>query len=299
MNNLTDYSYISNVIISHMKDYFKSCNIHSAVLGISGGIDSTLVATLLHNVSKQLKEENYDFTFYGVSLPTQTTDKKEFWVSQLVGNAFCDEFSITEMDEVASVVESWLGDWKDNWHPSEKIEPIRSGNAKSRLRMIYLYDYAKKKNGIVIGTDNYTEYLLGFSTIGGDALFDYNPIQHLWKTEVFEMSKMYEIEYRQDDITKAAAIKESLALKPMDGLGISTDDMAQIGARNYYDVDEILKWYLCNKNVERYPDTFISSYDGNKIQRLAIERVITRHKNSEFKRKHPIVINREDYMTEY
>ena len=52
----------------------------------------------------------------------------------------------------------------------------------------------RKKNGIVIGTDNYTEYLLGFSTIGGDALFDYNPIQYLWKTEVFEMSKMFQFE---------------------------------------------------------------------------------------------------------
>ena len=295
MNILTDYSKVSNVMVNHMKDYFKSCGIRSAVLGISGGIDSTLVAVLLHNVSNQLKEECYDFTFYGVSLPTKTTDKKEFWVSQLVGNTFCDKFEVVEMDEVASVVDSWLGEWKSNWNPAEKIEPIRSGNAKSRLRMIYLYDYAKKKNGIVIGTDNYTEYLLGFSTIGGDALFDYNPIQYLWKTEVFEMSKMFQFNYSYEDITKAAAIKESLALKPMDGLGISTDDMVQIGARNYYDVDDILKWYLDNKDTDRYPDNFKSSVDGSFIQKTAIERVVKRHKTSEFKRNHPVVINRDKY----
>lgn len=296
MNNLTDYSKVSNIMVNSMKDYFKTCGIHSAVLGISGGIDSTLVAVLMHQVSNQLKEECYDFTFYGVSIPTKTTDKKEFWVSQLVGNTFCDKFEIIEMDEVSSIVESWLGDWKSNFHPSEKIEPLRSGNAKSRLRMIYLYDYAKKKNGIVMGTDNYTECLLGFSTIGGDALFDYNPIQYLWKTEVFEMAKVFEIEYKYEDITKAAAIKESLALKPMDGLGISNDDMAQIGARNYYDVDDILKWYLENKDNDRYPDTFRSSVDGSIIQRIAMERVISRHKNSEFKRNHPVVITREEYM---
>jgi NAD+ synthase len=295
MNNLTDYSKVSHVMVNHMKDYFKSCGLHSAVLGISGGIDSTLVAVLLHNVSNQLKEECYDFTFYGVSLPTKTTNSKEFWVSQLVGNTFCDKFEVVEMDEVSSVVDSWLGEWKTNWNPSEKIEPIRSGNAKSRLRMIYLYDYAKKKNGIVIGTDNYTEYLLGFSTIGGDALFDYNPIQYLWKTEVFEMSKMFQFDYSYEDITKAAAIKESLALKPMDGLGISNDDMVQIGARNYYDVDDILKWYLDNKDTDRYPDNFKSSVDGSIIQRTAMERVISRHKNSEFKRNHPVVINRDKY----
>lgn len=295
MENLTDYTKVSNVMINHMKNYFKSCNIHSAVLGISGGIDSTLVAVLLHNVSNQLKEECYDFTFYGVSMPTKTTDNKEFWVSQLVGNTFCDKFEVVEMDDVSSIVESWLGEWKTNWCPSEKIEPIRSGNAKSRLRMIYLYDYAKKKNGIVIGTDNYTEYLLGFSTIGGDALFDYNPIQHLWKTEVFEMSKMFQFDYSYEDITKAAAIKESLTLKPMDGLGISTDDMVQIGARNYYDVDDILKWYLSTDGNEKYPDGFTSSVDAYPISREVIEKVVTRHKDSEFKRNHPVVIKREDY----
>jgi NH3-dependent NAD+ synthetase len=101
--------------------------------------------------------------------------------------------------------------------------------------------------------------------------------------------------YSYEDITKAAAIKESLALKPMDGLGISTDDMVQIGARNYYDVDDILKWYLDNKNTDRYPDNFKSSVDGNYIQKATIERVIKRHKTSEFKRNHPVVINRDKY----
>lgn len=295
MNKLMDYNKVSNVMIDQMKSYFKTCGIHSAVLGISGGIDSTLVAVLLHHVSKELKEESYDFKFYGVSMPTQTTDKKEFWVSELVGNTFCDEFQVVELDEVASVVESWLGDWKSNWDPTEKIEPIRSGNAKSRLRMIYLYDYAKKKNGIVIGTDNYTEYLLGFSTIGGDALFDYNPIQYLWKTEVFEFAKAFQLDYTCVDILKAAAIKESLSLKPMDGLGISTDDMVQIGARNYYDVDDILQWYLVNKDAERCPDNFYSNIDGYHISREIMELVIKRHKNSEFKRNHPVVISRQDY----
>jgi NAD+ synthase len=161
--------------------------------------------------------------------------------------------------------------------------------------MIYLYDYAKKTNGIVVGTDNYTEYLLGFSTIGGDALFDYNPIQYLWKSEIFNISKTYQIEYTYDDITKAAAIKESLALKPMDGLGISVDDMVQIGARNYYDVDDILKWYLNTDGSEKYPDNFRSSVDNHPISRDVIERVVTRHKNSEFKRNHPVVIKREYY----
>ncbi len=293
MNNSLDYSKTSEVMVKQMKEYFKKCNIHSAVLGISGGIDSTLVAALLYKVSQQLNEECYDFKFYGVSIPTETTDSQEYWVSLLVGHAFCDVFEVSNMEEISSSVIEWL---KNSQMQSNDDKRLCNGNAKSRLRMLYLYNYAKKNNGIVIGTDNYTEYLLGFSTIGGDALFDYNPIQYLWKTEVFGMSKMLETEYSYEDYTKASAIKESLSLKPMDGLGISNDDMVQIGARNYYDVDDILKWYLNNKPIEKYPDYIESSVNDFKIPNKTIIKVIERHKNSEFKRNHPVVIKREDYI---
>ena len=124
---------------------------------------------------------------------------------------------------------------------------------------------------------------------------NYNPIQYLWKTEVFEFAKAFQLDYTCVDILKAAAIKESLSLKPMDGLGISSDDMVQIGARNYYDVDDILQWHLSNKDVERCPDNFYSSVDGYHISREIMELVIKRHKNSEFKRNHPVVISRQDY----
>lgn len=291
MIKLKDYSKCVNVMVSMMKDYFKKCNLHSAVLGISGGIDSTLVAVLMYKVSQELNNEGYPFVFYGVSLPTKTTYSKELWAAQLVGNAFCDNFEVNnEMEEASSVIIDWLGDWGD------KVEPLRRGNAKSRLRMIYLYDFAKKVNGIVMGTDNYTEYLLGFSTIGGDALFDYNPMQELWKSEVFEICKMLQEQYADlKDYPKAAAIMTSLALKPMDGLGISTDDMVQIGARHYYDVDDILQWYLDNKDKASYPDYIISSLDGYKIPAKTMDLVIKRHKNSEFKRNHPVVISRARY----
>ena len=293
MVQLTDFTKVTNVMVEQMKGYFKKCDIHSAVLGISGGIDSTVVAVLMRRVADELKAENYGFTFYGVSLPTKTTFSEELWASQLVGNAFCDEFKVEEeMDTVGSVLVDWLG----NWH-KERIDSLRSGNAKSRLRMIYLYDLAKKTNGIVMGTDNYTEYLLGFSTIGGDALFDYNPIQELWKCEVFEMAKLFQEEYAErGDYDKAAAIMKSRQLKPMDGLGISTDDMVQIGARHYYDVDDILQWYLENKDCDRLPDFIKSSVDDFKIPAQVMRKVIKRHLNSEFKRNHPVVVSRARYM---
>ena len=293
MNQTIDYSKASRVMIDSMKEYFKKCNLHAAVLGISGGIDSTLVAVLMHKVSQELNSENYAFTFYGVSLPTPTTPENEFWASQMVGHAFCDSFYVDkEMDEVSRLTKDWVSTWKQ-----EKIEPIRYGNIKARLRMIYLYDLAKKVGGIVMGTDNFTEYLLGFSTIGGDALFDYNPIQELWKTEVFDMAEMFMDEYANDrKFEEAAAIETSLRLKPMDGLGISNDDMAQIGARNYYDVDVILQWYFEHKNEPGYPVAIKNPRDGYMIEAAAMEKVINRHKASEFKRNHPVTLSRARFM---
>ena len=293
MNQTIDYSKASRVMIDSMKEYFKKCNLHAAVLGISGGIDSTLVAVLMHKVSQELNSEKYTFTFYGVSLPTPTTPENEFWASQMVGHAFCDDFYVDkEMDEVSRLTIDWVSTWKQ-----EKIEPLRSGNIKARLRMIYLYDLAKKVGGIVMGTDNFTEYLLGFSTIGGDALFDYNPIQELWKTEVFDMAEMFMDEYAINrKFEEAAAIETSLRLKPMDGLGISSDDMAQIGARNYYDVDVILQWYLEHKNEPGYPEHMFNHRDGYCIDAQAISQVISRHKASEFKRNHPVTLSRARFM---
>jgi NAD+ synthetase len=293
MSQTIDYSKASRVMIDSMKEYFKKCNLHAAVLGISGGIDSTLVAVLMHKVSQELNSENYAFTFYGVSLPTPTTPENEFWASQMVGHAFCDSFYVDkEMDEVSRLTKDWVSTWKQ-----EKIEPLRYGNIKARLRMIYLYDLAKKVGGIVMGTDNFTEYLLGFSTIGGDALFDYNPIQELWKTEVFDMAEMFMDEYANDrKFEEAAAIETSLRLKPMDGLGISNDDMAQIGARNYYDVDVILQWYFEHKDEPGYPDWINNPRDGYMIEAAAMEKVINRHKASEFKRNHPVTLSRARFM---
>lgn len=272
-------------ICDELKRYLVGNKLHAAVLGISGGIDSTLVAMLLNKVSEELKEEKYDFNFYGVSLPTRTTDQNEFWASQLVGHAFCDHFHVDKgMDNIAYAVSEWV-----SMDDDKKIEPLRAGNIKSRLRMIYLYDMAKKHNGLVVGTDNVSEYLLGFSTIGGDALFDYNPIKDLWKSDVFELSRYFLQTYAEKNVySKALAAEVSLSLKPMDGLGISTDDMVQIGARNYYDVDDILQWYISTgrpDNEDKYPEFIESSLDGFKIKKATIKRVVDRHKGSEFKRR--------------
>ena len=230
-----NYEELFNEMVDFTADYITKNGLRSANLGISGGIDSTVVAALLYEVRKKIHKENPDYIFgnFGYSLPTSTTYEGEYLVSTFVGNAFADVFETHNIESITSKMIIEL-------QPSI-TDVFRRGNIKSRYRMVFLYDKAKENSGFVVGTDNYTEKLLGFSTIGGDALADYMPLQYLWKTEVYGLANYLKEKYIKEENWGAVnAINESIKLIPQDGLGISASDMDQIGAKNYFDVDEIL-----------------------------------------------------------
>lgn len=277
IENRFNYEELFNQMVSFTKDYITKCKLHSAILGISGGIDSTVVAALLYEVTKKIHEDNngYVFEFYGYTLPTDTTNEKEFLVSTFVGYAFATYFEKHNITNIAKNI-------SDECKVMGPYSAFRNGNIKSRFRMIYLYDKAKENNGFVVGTDNYTEKLLGFSTIGGDALADYMPLQYLWKTEVYGLAKYLLEKYKNEENWKAVnALNESINLTPQDGLGISTSDMDQIGAKDYYEVDEILYTY---ENLGVKYDTFILSKEYGvlceKFTRDVVIKVLNRRVNN-------------------
>ena len=104
----------------------------------------------------------------------------------MVGESFCTNFLELDLTKEFEILRNV--DKIENSLGNEMSKKIRMGNIKARMRMIYLYNLASAHNGIVLSTDNYTEYLLGFFTIFGDQ-GDYGMIQNLWKTEVYEMSE--------------------------------------------------------------------------------------------------------------
>lgn len=294
MNNRNvNYANLFEDMVDFTYNYVVSNNLQSAVLGVSGGIDSTVVAALLYEVKKRLEVSLPDMPFgvLGYSLPTQTTADDEYLISTFVGNAFCSTFTTYNIGEVATkVYDSFVDDY-GFW------DAFRSGNIKARLRMIYLYDKAKAYNGFVVGTDNFTERLLGFSTIGGDALADYMPIQYLWKTDVYKLAEYLLNKYKAEDNYAAVnAIYQSMNIPPQDGLGISTSDMDQIGANNYYDVDEILYAYVKAVGVDvrnTMSDAHFEFMDGkyneltNKFTKYVVDAVLNRYLNN-FKLALPI-----------
>jgi len=140
--------------------------------------------------------------------------------------------------------------------------------------MMLLYHIAGVKKGMVMSTDNYTEYNLGFWTIHGDE-GDYGMIQNLWKTEVYELTQCL-IDNSDSELQKEV-LRLCKNAQATDGLGISTTSLEQIEAGSFKEVDALLQVFLS------HCDTFTGDVS---------HPVIRRHLASEFKRRRPINLTR-------
>lgn len=310
-----DYKKVFYTLVEETKKYLLDNNLKAMVLGISGGIDSTVTAAICHEVNKQT-----GIPLIGRSLPIKNKED-EFDASKIVGKAFCNNFKISHISEsyekVLSDIISFEEGFDEFGNPvdSKNQTSIANGNIQARLRMIYLYNLASIHHGVVLSTDNQTEYQLGFWTIHGD-VGDFDPLQDLWKTEVYGLAEWILNKYAENAMSAGAggflekeeeylriceALKQSIELTPTDGLGISNSDLDQIGAKSYAEVDAILQDFLAYNemfsstkkvNADRYLE-YNALYD---IEPEVIKKVLDRHIASEFKRKKaPIYIERKKY----
>ena len=247
----------------------------SLVIGLSGGIDSALTCALASEIIKDIP----DITLTGRSLPIETNKTEEIARAAEIGKLFCDDFETRDLTEAYKNFYKQIVSDKRRKDLSVK-EKIRKGNVKARIRMIYLFDLAHFKEGMVLSTDNYTELMLGFWTLHGD-VGNFGLLQYLWKTEVYGLAKYLEAEYRtKNKHNKADALKHSIDALPTDGLGITTSDFDQIQVPDYKTADKILIGYLSegsdsNSVDEEYP-------------------VVKRYNSTKFKRLDPLNIKRED-----
>ena len=316
MKEITNYAEIFENIVEKTAKYLIDNNIKAQILGISGGIDSTVVAAICHEVSKKT-----GIPLIGRSLPTQFNKEGETSTADLVGKAFCNDYKEVNLDltyrKLAYDIAFPEG-FIDNSGPFDfdkklpKQTALANGNIQARLRMIYLYNLAGLHGGLVMDTDNLTENNLGYFTIHGD-VGDFNPIGGLWKTEVFELAEWIMnwygsythtnfytdapeiIEYKQGNLAKAKAISESLKLKPTAGLGITNNDLEELGAESYEQVDAILQEILAWKKFVTPESVNLKNFlDDQQLLNIPIDIIInvaTRHFKSEFKRNHlPIKI---------
>jgi NAD+ synthase len=141
------------------------------VLGLSGGIDSALVAFL---AARALGPE----AVLGVRMPFRASSPSSLEDADRVVTAAgirCEDFDISAM------VDAFLA-------RSDEPDRNRLGNVMARCRMIVLYDRSARERALVLGTSNKTELLLGYGTLHGDLASAINPLGDLYKTQVRQLS---------------------------------------------------------------------------------------------------------------
>ncbi len=268
----TDYERIFSNIIKCARGYLRTNpNLKSLIVGLSGGIDSALACAIASEILKKLP----DVKLIGRSIPIESNTDGEISRAKKIGDVFCDDFEQKDLTQAYRNLYQEIIAGSVQETIDSDVEKIRRGNIKARVRMIYLFNLAHFKKGMVLSTDNYTELLLGFWTLHGD-VGNYGLIQYLWKTEVYGLAGYLADKYRdENEKLKSDALRLCIDAVPTDGLGITGSDFDQIGVADYEAADRILIDYL--KGSAENPD----------------HPVILRHINSEFKRKDPQSISRE------
>ena len=276
-----DYAQVWENTVTAIADYLNKNKLESMILGVSGGIDSTVNAAIGCEVYKRTGKK-----LIGLSLMTSTNEADEDYAASLVGSEFCTEYVKCSMEHEYKDFDNMCV------HISGPSDSVAKGNIKARMRMMILFDASAKHKGIVFSGANQTEVLLGFSTLGADSLGAIAPISRLFKSQVYEFAH-----WIKDNIYLGSlALEKSIALNPTDGNGVAAGgDLGQIApGRTYNDVDDILITYLEYKghHPEEYQNAMNELYE--KYSYETVEGVIHRHRNSQFKRWFlPLIINPE------
>ena len=238
------------VIGDFIRGQLAQAGFERTVLGLSGGIDSALVAYL---IAEAIGAERLLCVLmpYRTSSPASRTDAEE--VVRRLGCA-------AEVVDISPMVDGFYGADTD-------ASPLRRGNFMARMRMAVLYDRSVTWGGLVVGTGNKTESLIGYTTIFGDSACAFNPVGDLYKSQVRQLSAALGVPARI--IEKA----------PSADLWPGQTDEAEAGF-SYPELDRLLFWRIDKRRS-------IDEVVALGFSRELVERVDRMVAGAEFKRQVP------------
>ena len=206
------------VIEKFLKDYLEYTHMNTYVLGLSGGVDSSLVAAISR---KAVGKEKLMCIMIPIdSIPADLKDAIEV----------CKQLDLNYMVlDQSKAFHEIVASFKAN---GEEITKEVAANIKARIRMLTLYAFAQSHRGLVLGTDNAAERYTGYFTKFGDGAADVMPIVHLLKREIVVATKLY-------------GLSNNLAERvPSAGLYEGQTDELEMGI-TYKDLDD----YLLGKEI--------------------------------------------------
>ena len=249
-----DLAKTRDMLVNFLRDEVHKIGFKKVILGLSGGIDSALVAFL---AAEAFGAENV----YTVMMPYKTSSKESVEHAELVVKATGIH---TKKVEITPMVDPYFA-------MNEDMSSLRKGNMMARTRMNVLFDNSAKEGALVLGTSNRTEILLGYSTQFGDSASAINPIGDLYKAQVWALSEFMGVP------------KEVIDKKPSADLWEGQTDEQELGF-SYRMADEIL-YYLTDERM-RSEEVAALGYDEN-----IIKSVIRRMNTAQYKRKLPVIAN--------
>jgi len=263
MSNLTiDTDLVRQKLTGFIREELARAGFNKTVLGLSGGLDSTLACYL---AAEALGPENV----LAVRMPYRTSSQGSLDHAQLVIDALGVQ---SKTIPITDMVEPLFEQFPD-------MDGRRRGNVMARERMIILFDRSEAFKGLVLGTGNKTEYLLGYTTLYGDSACALNPLGDLYKTQVRQLSR-------------AMGVPEEIIAKPPSAdLWVGQTDEGELGF-TYAEVDRL----LCMLVDEGFsPEACVESGFTEDFVRKVIRKV----RNSQFKRVLPPIAMLNDSPNNY
>jgi len=199
-------------ITAFIKEQLDAAGVERAVLGLSGGVDSSLVA---HLAVEAIGAEN----LHGLVMPSSVNDEATMSDAERVAMELGIEYDVIEINPI---VDTFL-----DAYPEAEGEKMAVGNVRVRARAVLNYLVANTENALVLGTGNRTESLTGYFTKYGDGAVDCHPIANLYKQQVRQLAR------------HVGVPQEIAERTPTAGMWVDQTDEGELGVE-YDTLDSIL-----------------------------------------------------------
>ncbi len=246
---MSKYALITEYLVRFLDDEVRKTGLKKVVLGLSGGIDSAVVAVLAHRA--------FGDDLLCVKMPSHYSSQSSLDDADELVEKFGMRAIVCNISPLLKAYEN------------DDMNNLRKGNFSSRMRMATLFDISADEGALVLGTSNKSELLLGYGTLYGDLASAINPLGDLYKSEVFELARYLGV--------PAATIEKP----PSADLWEGQSDEEDLGY-TYAVLDAALRAYVEDRKTKE--ELIAEGHDA-----ALIELIITRIYRNQFKRKMPVI----------
>jgi len=258
-----DYTRVENLLIDYIKYEFNTSGFNKAVINLSGGLDSSVIAYL---TVKALGNNNVT----GLLLPYKGISSKEsvddaVKISDLLGI----NYIIKEINDIVDIIER---DMFTNINNSK----LRKGNVMARVRMMLAFDFSSANDALVMGSSMLTEEILGYFTLWGDHASCIEPMIQLYKTEVFKLAEHLNVPI---EIIKKSPSAELW----LEDNGELQSDEQELGIS--YDIIDDILYHIIDKKWDE------NDFKQNKYDMSSVVEVMNKINKMKYKLelpKHPL-----------